>query len=87
MNKDETTLESLPIYLELMNKKNVLLLGDGLGDLGMIKGFDYDNLISIGFLNENVDKNLEKFKENFDVVLLGDGDFSFVNEFVKNFNK
>ncbi|MEN7982589.1 MAG: hypothetical protein ABFQ65_04025, partial [Nanoarchaeota archaeon] len=54
MNKDESTVENLSIYKELENRKNVLLLGDGLGDLGMIKGFEYDNLISIGFLNENV---------------------------------
>lgn len=83
MNKNETTIENLPIYEELKVRKNVLLLGDGLGDLGMIKGFDYDNFVSIGFLNENVDKNLEKFKEGFDVLLLGDGSFNFVNEFVK----
>lgn len=86
MNKDETTIENLEIYEELKKRKNVLLLGDGLGDKGMIKGFDYENLISVAFLNENIEKNLEKFNESFDVVLLGDGDFNFVNELVKNFN-
>jgi len=85
MNKDEHTLENLPIFEELRTRKNVLLLGDGLGDLGMIKGFDCNNLISIGFLNENVEENLEFFKKDFEVVLLGDGDFSFVNDFVKEF--
>jgi 5'-nucleotidase len=83
MNKDEMTLEILPIYEELKTRKNVLLLGDGLGDLEMIKGFEFDNLISIGFLNENVDANLEKFKKEFDVVLIGDGDFKFVNDFIR----
>ncbi|MFC1666114.1 hypothetical protein ACFLZF_00150 [Nanoarchaeota archaeon] len=70
MNKDEMTLEKLPIYEELKTRKNVLLLGDSLGDLKMIKGFDYETLIKIGFLNENIEKNLQKFKENFDIVLL-----------------
>ena len=53
----------------------------------MIEGFDYDNMIAIGFLNENVEQNLEVFKDMFDVVLLEDGDFSFVNEFVKEIKK
>lgn len=83
MNKDEMTLESLPIHEELKTRKNVLLLGDGLGDLGMIKGFDYDNLISIGFLNEKVEDRIEEFKKGFDVVLTGDENFKFVNDFVR----
>lgn len=68
---------------DIQNRKNVLLIGDSMGDVGMIEGFDYDNLIKIGFLNENVDENLEWFKQNYDIVLLGDGDFSFINDFVE----
>ena len=60
----------------------MILLGDDLQDLGMVKNLDYDNLIKIGFLNENVDENLEKYKEGYDVVITGDGDFSFVNELI-----
>lgn len=86
MNKDETTLESLPIYNELKDRKNVLLLGDGLGDLGMIKGFEYNNLISIGFLNEKFEEQMEEFKKDFDVVITGDGDFKFVNELIRGIN-
>lgn len=70
---------------EILERKNVLLLGDSIGDLGMVKGFEYNNLISVGFLNENVEENLEVFKDVFDVVLLGDGDFSFINDFVQEF--
>jgi 5'-nucleotidase len=83
MNKAEVSLKELPIYDELLEKKNVILLGDSLGDLGMIEGFPYDNLIKIGFLNYNVEANLEKFKENFDVVITDDGDLEFVNNFLK----
>ena len=80
-NKSETEVK----VHEVQDRKNVLLLGDSLGDLGMIEGFDTDNLIAIGFLNESPKENLEKFKELYDVVLLGDPDFNFVNNFLDEF--
>lgn len=80
MNKDETILRKIPeVYKIIKSRKNVLLLGDSLGDLGMIEGFDYDSLLKVGFLNFDYDKDLEGFKKNFDVVLEGDGDFGYVN--------
>ena len=83
LNKNETSIEGPPIYNKLLKRKNVLLLGDSLGDLGMIEGFDYDNLIKIGFLNKNVDENLERYTNEFDVVLTGDGDMDYVNGLLK----
>jgi len=82
-NKTETSVKHLPIYNELLKRKNVLLLGDNLGDVGMIEGFPYDNLIKIGFLNVNIDERLEGFKENYDVIITNDGDMSYVNELIK----
>ncbi len=79
-NKNEFSTKGLKVHEELLKRKNVILLGDSLGDLGMVEGFEYDNIINIGFLNENVEENLEEYKNNFDVVILGDGDFGFVNE-------
>jgi HAD superfamily hydrolase (TIGR01544 family) len=68
---------------EVMERKNVLLLGDSIGDLDMIKGFDYDNLLTVGFLNEGVKGNLEVYEEMFEAVLLGDPNFDFVNDLIK----
>ena len=88
MNKDETILKDFPeIFKVIKGRKNVLLLGDSLGDLGMIKGFDYDNLVKVGFLNDKVEENLEKYKENFDVILADDGSFDYVNNLVKEMVK
>ncbi len=84
MNKHETEVKGLPIYEELIRRKNALLLGDGLGDLGMIEGFDYENLIKVGFLNYNVEDSLEKFKENFDVVLLNDASMDYINGLLRD---
>jgi 5'-nucleotidase len=82
-NKSEVSIKHLPVYDELLKRKNVLLLGDGLGDLGMIEGFAYENLIKIGFLNYDDEESLEDFKKAFDVVIKGDGDMGFVVDLIK----
>jgi len=82
MNKHEIEVKDSPFYEELLKRKNVILLGDNLEDVGMIEGFEYDNLIKIGFLNENVDENLERYKKVYDVIILNDGDFEFVNRLI-----
>ena len=83
MNKDETTLQNFPVFEKIKNRRNVLLMGDSLDDVGMVEGFEYDNLIKIGFLNSNVEENLEKYKEIFDVVIINDGDMDFINNLLK----
>lgn len=85
MNKDETILRKIPeVYSAIKNRKNVLLLGDSVGDLGMIEGFDYEHLLKIGFLNLDYDSSRKEFEKNFDVVLEGDGDFNYVNELIRD---
>ena len=84
MNKDETAIKNFPaIFQEVKTRPNVLLLGDNLGDVGMIDGFEYENLIKIGFLNENIEKNLEQYKDNYDVVILNDSSMDYVNNLLK----
>jgi len=83
MNKDETAIKDYEAFELIKDRKNVLLLGDSLGDLGMITGFEYDNLIKIGFLNEEINENLEQYKENFDIILLNDTNLNYVNELVR----
>ncbi|MBU2415738.1 hypothetical protein KKH86_00740 [Patescibacteria group bacterium] len=79
--------KSYKFSIELIkNRKNVLLLGDSFGDTEMINGFDYDNLIKIGFLNENVKENLEEYKKNYDVVILNDGSMEYVNDLLNEIN-
>lgn len=83
MNKDETAIRDYPIYEVVKNKRNVLLLGDSLGDVGMITGFDHENIIKIGFLNEEIEDNLDQYKENYDVVILNDFAMDYVNQLLK----
>lgn len=79
-NKDEQSIKNYPVYDLIEQRKNVILLGDSLGDLGMITNSDYDNLIKVGFLNENVEENLNLYGENFDILLINDSDMNYVNK-------
>jgi 5'-nucleotidase len=83
MNKNETVIQALPFFEIIKDRKNILLLGDSLGDIGMAEGFNYENLINIGFLNENVEDNLEPYKRNYDVVILNDSSLEYVNGLLK----
>jgi len=87
MNKDETAIQNYPVFDVIKNRKNVILLGDSLGDIGMITGFDYDNLIKIGFLNENVEENLKEHKRNYDIIILNDYSMDYVNVLLREIIK
>ncbi len=83
-NKDETATSSYPeIYNKIKDRKNIILLGDSFGDLGMATGFEYNEIIKIGFLNEDIEENLEKYKENFDIVITEDGNFEEINKLLR----
>lgn len=79
MNKDETLIQNFPFFNTIKDRKNVLLLGDSLDDIGMVKGFDCENLIKVGFLNERVQENLESYKNIYDAVILNDSSMDYVN--------
>ncbi|KAK6929019.1 Pyrimidine 5'-nucleotidase, eukaryotic [Dillenia turbinata] len=59
-------------YSSMKKRTNVLLLGDHIGDLGMSDGLNYENRISVGFLNHNVDESLNSYRKAFDIVYLND---------------
>lgn len=56
----------------LKKRTNVLLLGDHVGDLGMSDGLNYENRITVGFLNDNIESSLQCYNEAFDIVCLND---------------
>ncbi|XP_078178366.1 5'-nucleotidase / magnesium ion binding protein isoform X1 [Carex rostrata] len=85
-NKNEHAIDmAAPIHDEFGNldgsdvngtfvkdRTNILLLGDGLGDLGMSDGVSFENRIAVGFLNSNIEKSLKDYSEAFDIVYLND---------------
>ena len=56
-------------------RKNVILMGDVLEDVGMVKETKHDVVVKVGFLNEpkNYDQQIEEFKKAYDLVVVGDG--------------
>lgn len=84
MNKDETSLKNMPtIAHAVKGRKNVLLLGDGIGDLGMVAGFKYSGLIKVGFLEDKPRENLSAYQQAFDMVLTDNSSFEEINKLVK----
>jgi 5'-nucleotidase len=80
LNKSEVAVKDTPYYSQIVSRPNVILLGDGLGDVEMVDGLEHECVLKIGFLNDNVEKNLDAYKQAFDVVILNDGPLDFVND-------
>lgn len=79
-NKNEIEVGHTPYFRDLGERKNVLLLGNDIGDLGMSEGFNYDEIIRIGFTSHEEKDNEEKIKQSYDLVIENDGDMEYVNE-------
>ena len=72
-------VKDYPVFGKIKHRRNVLLLGDSVDDIKMIEGFEYDEIIKIGFLNEKVEENRDEYLKNFDIVIANDSDMSHVN--------
>jgi cytosolic 5'-nucleotidase 3 len=83
LNKDETLIKKFSFFNKIEKRKDVMLFGDNIEDVDMIKGFEYNFLIKFGFLNENVEKNIEHYKKFYDALILNDSSFSFINNLFK----
>jgi len=84
LNKSERDIE-IPEYLNIIkDRRNIILLGDSIGDLGMAEKLENNTLLTIGFLNEKVEERLSLFMDKFDVVITGDGNMDYVRGIVQN---
>ena len=69
---------------ELEEKENALIFGDLIEDIKMANKEKISNTITFGFLDANVEQNLQEYNKNFDIVLAGDEDFDSIKQ-VLNF--
>jgi 5'-nucleotidase len=83
MGKKEVSVKDFPVFDSIKDRRNVILLGDMIGDVEMIDGFDCENLIKIGFLEENVEESLDLYKDNYDMVILGSYSIDCVNNILR----
>lgn len=63
---------------KIKNREYRLLLGDFIEDKKMVPSEEWEKTISIGFLDKNIQENLEVYTKNFDIVLTGN-DATFEN--------
>jgi len=82
LNKHEVETRNLSFYPTIENRKNVVLLGDSIDDLGMVAGFTCKNIIRIGFQNEREEDTT--FIESFDITITDDGDVNAITELVQS---
>mmetsp|Transcript_10110 Transcript_10110/g.8907 ORF Transcript_10110/g.8907 Transcript_10110/m.8907 type:complete len:328 (-) Transcript_10110:38-1021(-) len=56
-------------------RRNIIVMGDVVEDLGMIQEITYDNIIKVGYLNNmEIDAHLEEtYEQVFDIVIQHDG--------------
>jgi cytosolic 5'-nucleotidase 3 len=83
LNKNEFEIQNTSFYKKIKERKNIILLGDSIDDLKMVEGTKYDEIIKIGFLNENIKEHINEYKKAYDVVILNDGTMNFVNKLIK----
>lgn len=69
----------------LNSKEKILLCGDIVEDIRMIDEEQKDKTLTIGFLDYNIDNNLDIYNKTFDIVFTDNEDFYSIKE-VLNFN-
>jgi len=83
-------MQNSEFYSVVRDRKNVILMGDSLGDAGMADGVPHHAVLKIGFFNPvmyqkihneaDMEARLQQYQQIFDVVLIGDETFNFIVE-------
>ncbi|XP_067942457.1 cytosolic 5'-nucleotidase 3-like [Watersipora subatra] len=84
-NKNTHAVHNASYFKSLRHRHNVILLGDSLGDLDIAHGLSKtDRLLTIGYLNEQVDASLEEYKRRFDIVLVHEEGAELLQALIEN---
>lgn len=73
--------EEVRKQIEIKNK--AVLFGDLIEDIKMVNKEKLQVTLTVGFLDNNVEQNLEKYNKNFDIVLTGGENFNTVRSLLK----
>lgn len=83
-NKNEQEIHGTSYFQTILTRPNVILLGDTLGDVGMIAGMkNLRQILKIGFLNQSTPAKLEVYKRAYDLVICDDQSFDLPNAILK----
>jgi cytosolic 5'-nucleotidase 3 len=79
-NKNEFELGDSFYYQSIVDRTNVILLGDTLGDVGMISQMHHlKHILKIGYLNRSTPSNLAVYTNIYDIVICNDQTFDVPN--------
>jgi len=67
LNKNEVSLPN-EILDKLQGRNNVILLGDQISDLKMVDKNSHNSVLSVGFLTDETEEQVNILKNNFDIV-------------------
>jgi len=82
-NKNKSKIRGNIFYDKVIERKNLILLGDSLGDAKMEEGMEHDTVLKIGFLNSRIEELFSHYSKLFDVLILNDGPMHYVNSLLK----
>lgn len=86
LNKNEAGIKNTEYYDTIKGKKNVILMGDTIGDANMVDGFeDLETVIKIGYLGNQRKTLLSDYLKHFDIVLQNDQTMDVINDITKHF--
>lgn len=87
-NKNEIVF-SKEVKDKISNREYILLLGDIIDDINMVSEEKLSSTITVGFLDQKIEKNMEVYRNTFDIVLTDHSSFNEVDEIiqVKNFER
>ena len=77
LNKNEIIISN-ELKSIILNRKNILLLGNNLYDSGMANG--ENSIFRVGFLDENIEERIEEYKAFYDIVCTGNSSFFDLKE-------
>ena len=83
-NKNEYEIHGTPYFQSIVNRPNVILLGDTIGDVGMSSGMkNLKQILKIGFLNDSTPSKLALYQSVFDLVICDNPTFDVPNEILR----
>lgn len=85
LNKREDLLPD-SLKEKVMDRPNVILLGDQISDITMVSENKKDEALKIGFCEENVEDNLKYFNKDYDVVCTDNVGFKELRDELKLFD-